>query len=189
MISTIFHSIHSKILSVISIKNSKILIYNCRRIFFILSVFVLYILSFGLVRLRTFRLSEWVSLVHTLGRRFWNSKKVSLLRFDARGKKLIFGARWGQTSSLRRGAARGGVRWKRQHSKKLCLSLLISKNLKHKKVNKSFVPEPISCFSGFRMYISHICILVLFWIFWWTYMLQYCSKWKLEFKLNLFSIQ
>ena len=28
--------------------------------FFILSLFVLYILSFGLVRLRTFRLSAWV---------------------------------------------------------------------------------------------------------------------------------
>ena len=29
-----------------------------------------------------------------------------------------------------------------QHSKKLCLSLLMSENLKLKKVNKSFVPEP-----------------------------------------------
>ncbi len=28
-----------------------------------------------------------------------------------------------------------------------CLSLLMSKNLKLKKVIKSFVPEPISCFS------------------------------------------
>ena len=51
------------------------------------------------------------------------------------------GARRGQTSSLRRGAARGRVRWKSQHSKKLCLSLLVSKNLEIKKVNKSFVPE------------------------------------------------
>ena len=32
------------------------LLYNCGRIFFILSFFVLYILPFGLVRLRTFRL-------------------------------------------------------------------------------------------------------------------------------------
>ena len=36
-----------------------VLLYNCGRIFFILSFFVLYILSFGLVRLRTFRLSVW----------------------------------------------------------------------------------------------------------------------------------
>ena len=32
-------------------------LYNCRMIFFILSFFVGYILSFGLVRLRTIRLS------------------------------------------------------------------------------------------------------------------------------------
>ena len=31
--------------------------------------------------------------------------------------------------------------------KKLCLSLLMLKNLKLKKANKSFVPEPILCFS------------------------------------------
>ena len=36
------------------------LLYNCGRIFFILSFFILYILSFGLVRFRTFRLSAWV---------------------------------------------------------------------------------------------------------------------------------
>ena len=55
-------------------------------------------------------------------------------------------------------AARGGVRWKSQHRKKLCFSLLMSKNLKLKKVNKSFVPEPISCFSDslclFHLFIS-----------------------------------
>ena len=42
--------------------------------------------------------------------------------------------------------------------KKLCLSLLVSKNLKLEKVNKSFVPEPISYISGFLMYISHILV-------------------------------
>ena len=36
------------------------ILYNCGRFVFILSFFVLYILSFGLVRLRTFRLSAWV---------------------------------------------------------------------------------------------------------------------------------
>ena len=33
------------------------MLYNCGRIFFILSYFVVYVLSFGLVRLRTIRLS------------------------------------------------------------------------------------------------------------------------------------
>ena len=37
---------------------------------------------------------------------------------------------------------------------------IVSKNLKLKKVNKSFVPEPISCFSRFPMFISRIHILV-----------------------------
>ena len=36
------------------------MLYNFERIFFILSFFVLYILSFSLVRLRTFQLSAWV---------------------------------------------------------------------------------------------------------------------------------
>ena len=45
--------------------------------------------------------------------------------------------------------ARGGVWWKSQHRKKLCLSLLMSKNLKLKKVIKSYVPEPISSVFGF----------------------------------------
>ena len=42
----------------------------------------------------------------------------------------------------------------------MSLPLLMSKNLKLKKVNKSFIPEPISCISGFPMYISRIHILV-----------------------------
>ena len=60
------------------------------------------------------------------------------------------------------GAARGGVRGKSQHRKKLCLSLLMSKNLKLKKVIKSFVPEPIS--SVFRIpiwlwtYVPFTCL-------------------------------
>ena len=53
-------------------------------------------------------------------------------------------------------AARSGVRWKSQHRKKLCLSFLMPKNLKLKKVDKSFVPEPISCFSDSYMRMN-IC--------------------------------
>ena len=40
--------------------------------------------------------------------------------------------------------------------KKLCLSLLRSKNLKLKKVNKYFVPEPISSVFGFRYANEHL---------------------------------
>ena len=75
--------------------------------------------------------------------------------------------------------------------KRLCLSLLMSKNIKLKKVLKSFVPEPEirQCFKCFRipislrtfvnvfrirmnMSISRVRILVLSWIFWWTEMLH-----------------
>ena len=51
--------------------------------------------------------------------------------------------------------------------KKLFLSLLMSKNLKLKKVNKSFVPEPISCFS------DSLCLFHVFisWSISWTYMI------------------
>ncbi len=38
----------------------------------------------------------------------------------------------------------------------MCLSLLISKNLKLKKVIKRFVPEPISCFSDSPMRMNII---------------------------------
>ena len=46
--------------------------------------------------------------------------------------------------------------------KKLCLSLFMSINLKLKKVNKSFVPEPILCFSDSYMFINIMKILCLF---------------------------
>ena len=68
---------------------------------------------------------------------------------------MTFGARRGQTSRLRRGAACGGVRWKSQRRKKMDLSFLMSKNLKLKRVIKSFIPEPISCFSDSYMRYEH----------------------------------
>ena len=49
----LFNPVHTYILN---------MLYNCGRIFFISSFFILYILSFGLVRLRTFRLSAWVGV-------------------------------------------------------------------------------------------------------------------------------
>ena len=90
------------------------------------------------------------------------------LRFKSRGRKSIFGAHRGQTSSLQWGAARSGVKWKSQDKKKLCLSLLMSKNLKLKKVIKSFVPKPISSVFRFLYAYEHyepfmnVNILVVF---------------------------
>ena len=60
------------------------------------------------------------------GLRIFGFEKNSELRFGLGRSESIFGARRGQTSSLRRGAARGEVRWKSQHCKKLCLSPLMS---------------------------------------------------------------
>ena len=54
------HVLMSVIIPALKIKEL-FLLYNCGRIFFILSFFVLHILPFGLVRLRTFRLSAWIS--------------------------------------------------------------------------------------------------------------------------------
>ena len=50
--------------------------------------------------------------------------------------------------------------------KKLCLSLLMSKYLKLKKVIKSFVPEPISCF------LIPICV----WTLWTFYACEYLGR-------------
>ena len=42
--------------------------------------------------------------------------------------------------------------------KKLCLSLLMSKNLKLKKVNKSFIPEPKESRQVFRVFFGFFCL-------------------------------
>ena len=62
-------------------------------------------------------------------------------------------------------------RWKSQHRKKLCLSLLMSKKLKIKKVIKSFVHEQISCFSDSYMRMNIMNVLCM-WIsrsYFWTW--------------------
>ena len=74
----------------------------------------------------------------------WDLNSEQAIRFLARAE--------GSTKC----AARAGVRWKSQHRKKLCLSLLMSKNLKLKKVIKSFVPEPISTVFGFLYMFMNI---------------------------------
>ena len=89
------------------------------------------------------------------------------------GRKSIFGARQGQTSSLQRGPHVVGFWWESQHRKKLSLSLLMSKNLKLKKVINSFVPEPISCISDslclFRVFVS------------WSYFLIYVTTVHIQY--------
>ena len=60
---------------------------------------------------------------------------------------------------------------KSQHSKKLCLSLLMSENLKLKKVNKSFVPEPKESRQVFRVFQIPICV----WTLWKFYACEYLS--------------
>ena len=110
------------------------------------------------------------------------------MRFKLRTRESIFGSRLGETSwglldaralvesvswdsSLWEGSRflvllrrdqLGSTKCAARLLKELCLSLLRSKNLKLRKVIKSFVPEPISCFSGFPVYISHIRVLVVF---------------------------
>ena len=68
-------------------------------------------------------------------------RKVSL-SFSVRGRRLTFGARRNQTSSLRRGAARGGggYRWKSQHRKIVYHSPYVEKSFNSKAI-KCFVPE------------------------------------------------
>ena len=89
---------------------------------------------------------------------FWDlKKKKAELRF-----RLEECSRFLDQLEFTKCAARGGVGWKSKHRRELCLSVLMSKNFKLKKVNKSLVPEPILCISGFPMYISRIHISVVF---------------------------
>ena len=57
-----------------------------------------------------------------------------------------------------------------QHSKKLCISSC-RKTLNSKKLIKSFVPEPISCFSDsdIRMNIMNVLCMWISWSYFWTY--------------------
>ena len=57
-----------------------------------------------------------------------------------------------------------------------CVSLLMLKNLKLKKVNKSFVPEPILCFSDsyMRMNIMNVLCMWISWSYFWTWI---CYRW------------
>ena len=140
------------------------------------------------------------SCQEVMGWGFWDLKKKTV-SWDSRLEEgsWFSRARRGQTSSFRRGAARGGVRWKSQHRKELCLSLLVSKNLKLKKVIKSFVPGPkkrvesVSCFSDSYMIMNicerfmHVNILVLFLgpIYYMLFLVDLGRVWCAESKNNI----
>ena len=82
-------------------------------------------------------------------------KKQSLDSSLEEGSQFLVSPQRDQLGSTKC-AARGGVRWKSQHRKKLCLSLLMWKNLKLKKVIKSFVPEPILSVFRFLYVYEHL---------------------------------
>ena len=100
----------------------------------------------------------------------WDLRKSSELSFSARRRRLTFGARRDQTSSLRLGVARGGgvgCRWKSQHRKIVFHSPYVEKPF-NSKVIKSFVPELRSrqVFFVFRdSYVIYICASWTLWTF------------------------
>ena len=63
------------------------------------------------------------SYPEAMGWGFWDLIKTVSWDSTLEEGSWFSGARRGQTSSLLRGTARGGVRWKSQHRKKLCVSL------------------------------------------------------------------
>ena len=118
---------------------------------------------------------KWMtSCPETIGWGFWNLKRTVSWDSTLKEGSWFSGSHRGQTSSLRRGATRGGVRWKSHHRKKLCLSLLMSKNLKLKKVIKSFVPEPKKEDRKCFVFFGFLCIRV--WTLWTFYACEYLVR-------------
>ena len=126
--------------------------------YFILSFFVGYILYFGLVRFRTFRLNARVG-AH-IKRRRSRSRKEDVKITDVIIKTTCWDLNEASPIGSTRCAARGGVRWNSQHSKN-CVSLSLCWKPKSQEGNKSFVPElkKVVSVSGFPVYISHIRIM------------------------------
>ena len=128
--------------------------YNCEGIFFILSFFILYILPFGLVRLRTFRLvhglvSAWVS---------WYSGQTTLCVTGAARWLVELFENWRCKSS--------------QHRKIVSLSPHVEKPLTQKgnKKFRTWIKRVVSfaCISGFLCVwtcIWTLCIWTLWTIF------------------------
>ena len=102
-----------------------------------------------------------------------NKKKKKQLRFESRGRESIFGLVEGETSW---GSMKCAARWVSESRTDDVQSVSIVGNwvslsscrkiLKLKKVNKSFVPEPISCFSDSYMRYEYLWTFsVSVWIF------------------------
>ena len=132
------------------------------------------------------------SCPEAMGWGFWDLKKTVSWDLDLDEASWFFGPGWGRSSYELRGVhTRWLSQWvenwqctNSQHSKKLCLSLLMSENLKLKKGNKSFIPEPEESrqvfwvFSDsymhnecFRMFYISICICS--WTIWTFYACEY----------------
>ena len=94
-----------------------------------------------------------------------NSERESWDSILEEGRWFLVSPRWDQLGSTKCAVCL---------LKKLCLSLLMSKNLKLKKINKSFVPEPILCFSDSYMRMN-ICerFLYLYEYVYFTYMYEH----------------
>ena len=95
---------------------------------------------------------------------FWDLKKKKTVSRDLNSEQVSW------NSSLEEGSQRdqlGSTKCAAHLLKKLCLSLLMPKNLKLKKVNKSFVTEPI-----FRVFRIPICV----WTWWKFYAYEYLGR-------------
>ena len=91
--------------------------------------------------------------------------KISELSFSVRRRRLTFGARRDQTSSLRRVPHVVGDGWKGQHRKNVYHSPYVEEPL-NSKVIKSFVPELRSrkCFSCFGIPMFYVYMLRTFYV-------------------------
>ena len=112
---------------------------------------------------------EWRQARKRWAEDFWIWKKKQLLEIGRERKVVDFWSGRGQTRGLRDACTLvESVSWEltmyeqSAYEEIVSLSLLMSENLKLKKVNKSFVPEPISCFSDSYMYMNILWTYVHF---------------------------
>ena len=95
----------------------------------------------------------------------WDLRKVCVLSFSVRRRRLTFGARRGLAVGAARGGGGGGGRWKSQHRKIVYHSSYVEKPF-NSKVIKSFVPELRSrkCFLCFGIPMLSIYELWTFYV-------------------------
>ena len=102
-----------RVWSICQIEPLNHVLYNCRRIFFILSFFVGYILSFGLVRLRTIRFSARVG-AHIECSSLSRAEDVTITNVIIKtpDRKMWMGREW--RHAQKGGAGNFGDFWKKQ---------------------------------------------------------------------------